>query len=180
MSGKVPEPWLSFLREVDQALEGPVEVHCLGAFALRVLSGLSHPTADIDVVEVAPRKATRHLLAIAGEGSLLWRKYRLYIDKVGVAQYPENYASRLVDITPRGLRRLRVMALEPHDVALAKLARNSPRDREDVAFLVQNGVLDAHVLRSRFETELRPHLSNPEREALTLDLWLEEFFSGNG
>ena len=180
MSGTVPEPWLSFLREVDESLTEPVQVHCLGAFALRVLSGLPHPTADIDVVEVAPRRATRHLLAIGGEGSIRWRKYRLYIDKVGVAEYPENYASRLVDITPPGLRHLRVMALEPHDVVLAKLVRNSPRDREDVAFLVQNGVLDKPLLKSRFDSELRPHLSNPEREALTLDLWLEEFFSGDG
>ena len=50
----IPDPWLSFLRDVDQALENTVEIHCIGAFALLVLTGAPRPTADIDFIEVVP------------------------------------------------------------------------------------------------------------------------------
>lgn len=176
MPSKLPDPWLSFLREVDHALNESVEVHCLGAFVLTVLWGLPRATGDIDVVEVVPTGATSTLLEIGGEGSALSHKYKLYIQKVGIAEYPDDYASRLIDITPHEFRRLRLMAFDPNDLALAKLARNSPRDREDVAFLVQKGVLQRKILQERFDTELRPNLLQPERAALTLDLWLEELF----
>lgn len=92
MSVKIPEPWLSFLREVDRLLDRPVEVHCLGGFVL------------------------------------------------------------------------------------AKLGRNSSRDRSDVEFLVQKGVIDPGLLNERFEEELRPYVLNEAREAITMSLWLDEFF----
>jgi len=66
--------------------------------------------------------------------------------------------------------------MEVHDVTLAKLSRNSPRDRADVEFLAKEGTLDGRLLKERFETELRPYLLNEAREALTLELWLGEFF----
>jgi hypothetical protein len=37
MPDRIPEPWLSFLRDLDQALRETVEVHCLGGFVLSVL-----------------------------------------------------------------------------------------------------------------------------------------------
>jgi hypothetical protein len=86
----------------------------------------------------------------------------------------------LIDITPPKLDRLRILAFEAHDLALAKLARNIQRDREDIAFLVQKGALKRGVLLERFEAELRPHLLNESREALTLELWLENLFPAEG
>ena len=35
------------------------------------------------------------------------------------------------------------------------------------------GPLDLAVLESRYRSELRPYLANPERHDLTLRLWLE-------
>lgn len=40
MPAEIKEPWLPFLRDVDQALKGPVEVHCLGGF-VRSAAGLA-------------------------------------------------------------------------------------------------------------------------------------------
>src|SRR5262245_33023562 len=133
MPNTIPEPWLSFLREIDQGLEKPVEVHCLGAFVLMVMWDLPRATGDIDVVEVTPTDASGKLMQLGGEGSELSRKYRLQIHRVGIAEYPENYVDRLIDITPAVLVHLRVLAFDVMDVVLAKLARNSPRDRQDVA-----------------------------------------------
>lgn len=176
MPNRLPEPWLSFLREVDQALEAVVELHCLGGFVLSVLEGLPRPTGDVDFIAVRPLPVGETLLRIAGKGTLLAKKYNLYLQHVTIADYPSEYESRLIDITPAGFRHLRLKALETHDVVLAKLSRNSPRDRDDVRFLVKKGVLDRSKLEERFEKELRPYLQNEKRVLQAFELWLDEFF----
>jgi len=179
MPTRIREPWLSFLRDVDRALIEPVEVHCLGGFVLAVLWGLPRPTGDVDFIEARPRPAGEDLLRIAGEGTALATKHRLHFQRVTVAEYPEGYKGRLIDITPGGFRKLKLRALEVHDVVLAKLSRNSPRDRADVEFLARHGALDRRRIEERFDAELRPHLLNEAREALTLELWLAEFLEKN-
>jgi hypothetical protein len=176
MPHTIPEPWLSFLREVDSDLGTKVEAHCLGGSVLTVLWDLPRPTGDIDVIEVRPSGEVERLLSLGGESSELSAKYRLKIHRVTIAEYPENYVSRLLDITPAELNWLRLLAFEAHDLALAKLGRNTQRDREDVAFLVQTGALKRKTLEERFDKELRPYVLNEPRDAATLNLWLEEFF----
>ena len=176
MPHAIPEPWRSFLREIDAGISESVDIHCLGAFVLMVLWDLPRPTGDIDVVEVAPKAVTRELLKLGGEGSDLSRKYSLQIHHVRIAEYPENYAARLTDITPPEFYRLRIMAFDAVDVVLAKLARNNARDRQDVAFLAQRGAIARKELQERFEQELAPYLRVESRETLTLELWLEELF----
>ena len=56
---------------------------------------------------------------------------------------------------------------------LAKLCRNIDRDREDVAALARGPGLDVEVLNQRYRDELRPKLGRPDREDLTLRLWIE-------
>lgn len=70
-------------------------------------------------------------------------------------------------------RRLRLRTLERHDLVLAKLERNSDRDREDVEAIARGPGLDVSVLKRRYEQELRQFLGRPEREDLTLSLWVE-------
>ena len=176
MPNTIQEPWLSFLRDVDRLLRESAEVHCLGGFVLATLWGLPRPTGDIDFIEVRPATRGEDLLRIAGKGTTLAEEYHLYFQRVTIAEYPEGYEERLIDITPRRLHNLELKALEVHDVVLAKLSRNSPRDRADVEFLVGKGALDRQLLEKRFEAELRPYLLNEPREALTLELWLDELF----
>src|SRR5262245_23839472 len=123
MRVRVPEPWLSFLREVDQALSGPVEVHCLGGFALSILHGLPRYTADIDFIEILPAAANSELIGIAGQDSEMGKRHKLSFQRVSVAEYPEDYGSRLIDITPKGFHKLGLKALEVHDIVLSKIAR---------------------------------------------------------
>ena len=175
MQVRIHEPWLSFLRETDQALKEPVEVHCLGGFVLGILHGLPRYTADVDFIEIRPAAAHGELIGIAGEDSVIGKRYKLHFQRVSVADYPENYESRLIDITPRGFKKLRLRAFEVHDVVLAKVARNSQRDRADVEFLAIKGLLNRDLLKERFENELRPYLLQEERGVRTIQLWLEEF-----
>jgi Nucleotidyltransferase of unknown function (DUF6036) len=178
MPSRIQEPWLSFLQDVDRNLTELVELHCLGGFVLSVLAKLPRPTGDVDFIEVKPSPAGERLLTIAGEGTPLATEHSLHFHRVTIAEYPADYETRLIDITPRSLRNLRMMALEVHDVVLAKLSRNSPSDRADVEFLANGGIIDGRVLKKRFDAELRPYLLNEAREALTLDLWLDEYLGG--
>jgi len=85
-----PEPWQSFLRDLDDALQAPARLDCVGGFVVTQLYGLARPTADVDVIELAPREASEALMQIAMQGGPLHRKHRIYLDRVGVAAIPEN------------------------------------------------------------------------------------------
>jgi hypothetical protein len=55
---------------------------------------------------------------------------------------------------------------------LAKLGRNQDYDREDVRRLARGAGLDVAILEQRYRDELRWQLGNPERDDLTLELWI--------
>jgi len=169
----IPEPWLSFWKEIDEAVKEPVELHCLGGFAITLLYGLERSTADVDVISVTPRRSVGELLEIAGEGSPLHRKHGVYLDVVGIATVPENYEERLTEIFSGEFQNIRLLALDPYDIALAKIERNIQRDRDDVKHLARVTPFDIGILKERYEKELRAYLGNPEREDLTLRLWIE-------
>lgn len=168
-----PEPWHSFLQELDAAARGETWLDCAGGFVITLLYGLTRPTADVDVLSIAPQEQRESILGAAGRGSLLHKKYGLYLDYVTVATLPENYQERRVEMFPGGFQHLRLLALDPYDLALAKLERNSQRDRDDVKHLARTVRFDLGVLRERYEQELRPYLASPQREDLTLQLWIE-------
>ena len=126
------EPWRSFLLDLDDELEGPTELHCLGGFVVAEYYGLMRPTADIDIIEATGATDLKTLAALAGKGSELAKQHHVYLDIVTVATVPEEYEQRLIDIYPQMFQNLRLRAFERHDLVLAKLCRNSDRDREDV------------------------------------------------
>ncbi len=129
-----------------------------------------------DYIAVVPHQESATLQEIAGPGSELAKKHRVWLQFVGIADVPENYESRLIEICPGEFSKLRLLALDPHDIALSKLTRNSPIDRRDVEFLAKKELLDPAVLQERYKRELRPYLSNEDRHDLTLKLWLEDYF----
>ena len=172
-SEQIPEPWSSFFAAIDGALKERVDLECLGAFVLSALHGLPRPTADVDVVSITPREQREFLLGLAGQGSPLHKKHRVYLEHVTVAAVPVDYEQRLRGMFPGAFTHLRLLALDPYDLALSKLERNSQRDRDDVKFLARSARLSLQVLQQRYEEELRPNLGNPQREDLTLRLWME-------
>jgi len=134
---------------------------------------MTRTSADIDVFEVAPNSASQMVMQMAMQGGPLHHKYGLYLDKVTVAFVPENYESRLIEMFPGAFKRLRLMALDPYDLALSKLERNTQKDRDDVIYLARTIPFDLSILKERYENELRWQLGNPTREDLTLNLWME-------
>lgn len=65
-ANSIPEPWKSFLHEVDEALTQEVFLHCLGGFVIRMLYDRPLPTADVDIVEIMPQSAYDELMRLAG------------------------------------------------------------------------------------------------------------------
>jgi len=168
------EPWHSFLKELDALAIGMVDFQCLGGFVVTQLYGLNRSTGDLDVLSIAPVEQRKEFLEKAGRGSALHKKYKIYLDYVGVASIPYEYESRLVEMYPGVYRRIRLFALDPYDIALSKLCRNIARDREDVRHLANQVPFDLQLLRKRYTDELRPDLLGvPENQDAILNLWIE-------
>ncbi len=168
-----PEPWRSFLRDIDKTLARPVELRCIGGFAIAMLYGLPRPTVDVDYLSVVPLDETAHLEALAGKGSALHTKHGVYLQHVGIVTVPDSYEDRLIPIFPSAYRSLRLFGLDAYDLALSKLERNSARDREDVKFLARAAPLERTILEDRYRSELRPYLAAAERHDLTIRLWID-------
>jgi len=173
------EPWQSFFADVDASLDEDVDLLCCGGFVVTQLYGVARTTSDVDFLGVVPNVWSK-LTEIAGKGSALHRKHKVYLDAVTVATPPESYGERLVPMFHGAGKHLRLYALEAHDLALSKLERNLDRDRDDVQQLARAGHLKPEILRERYLTELRPNLVNQARHDLTLELWLESYWPGRG
>ena len=172
-SNPIPEPWKSFLSEIDEAAKDEIELHCLGGFVIKILYGLQRPTADIDVLPIASNREIESVMTLASEGSKLHSKHKVYLQVVGVAPVPDSYEERLTEMFPQAFRHLRLFALDPDDLALTKLERNTQVDRDDVKHMASVVPFDLELLETRYREEMRPNLGNPKREDLTLRLWIE-------
>lgn len=166
-----PEPWFSFLKNIDDLINEESHLHCLGGFVVTVIYDAPRETRDIDALSLVQGDSV--FWERAGRGSALHTKFGVYLDRVGSVQLPESYEDRLTEIFDGLYINLRLFALDPYDVALAKIERNSPRDRQDVLHLARVVPFDTEILKQRYYDELRVYLGIPEREDLTLKLWIE-------
>lgn len=169
---RLHEPWRSFLRALDEELKVPTELHCFGGFVVAECYGLTRATADIDILESRGTNLA-DIAKLAGRGSSLHKRHKLFVDVVTVANVPDGYEERLTPMLGGSFKNLRLLVFERHDLALAKLTRNSDRDRADIEAIAAGPGLDVATLRRRYEDELRYKLGRPEREDLTLKLWIE-------
>lgn len=176
MRAEIPEPWRLFLKDVDERTEEPTILHCLGGFVVAIQYGMPRPTADIDLLSVSPDVSRAKLIALAGRGSSLHAKHKVYLDFVVLRVHPENYEQRLKEMFAGAFERLRLMALDPYDLALTKLDRNSPRDREDFRYLAEAVPLQMASLRERYDAEVAPYLFEATDKALrmTMEFWIED------
>ncbi len=181
MAAAPQEPWLSFLNDVDAQLTNETVLHCMGGFAVVQAYGLERATADIDVIAVLPHSSSTFLMELAGKESKLRAKRGIYLDLVTVASVPENYESRLKALYPGCWRRLRLYALDAHDLALSKLERNFERDRGDVEHLVRSGYLQAPTLGRIYRDEMRPSvIGSVDWHDKTLQMWIDAYFPDPG
>ncbi len=168
-----PQPWNAFLTALDEQLAGRVDLYCLGGFVMTQFYGMSRQTSDIDFLEIEPSANAAPVCELAGEGSLLAKKYKVYLHQTALQTVPGDFRDRLTEMFPGCYAQLRLLALDPYDLALSKLERNIQRDRDDVKWLARSVPLDLDVLQKRYKSEMRPYLSNEARQDLTLKLWID-------
>src|SRR6266536_1095472 len=107
-SKSIPEPWQSFLSDIDATLAEDVELHCLGGCVVTNKNNLARATADVDVIAITPRSEIESLMSLAGQGSDLHRKHKIYLQLVGVATVPDTYEERLTEMSPGSFKHLRL------------------------------------------------------------------------
>lgn len=177
-SPEIPPPWREFLREVDEALPEPTEIRCLGGFVITLLHGFPRPTSDLDYIETIPAHAASFLQEVAGLDSQLHAKHGVYLQYVTVADLPESYEDRLTPLFAGLYRNLRLVVLDPYDLLLSKLTRNSPIDQDDVEYLTNTMRLDPLILSDRYYKELRPiAMGDLDKHDQTLRFWIDTYFS---
>ena len=170
----LPKPWPDFLKEVDAQLSQKVDLQCIGGFVLTALYGIPRATADLDYIAAVPKQAAEEIERIAGRESALCRKYRLYFQSVRIADLPEDYESRLQELQ-LNFEKLKMSTLDPYDLLLSKVTRNSPKDQDDAKYLISKLKLNFKTFHDRWEKELGPLVSNRRRHDLTIELWKEYF-----
>ena len=134
--GATPEPWRAFLTALDQSLGAPVTPLYRGLRRYPALRPFPR-TADLDILAAVPHDRLADLQRVAGAGSALHHRFKVYLQPVPIAMYPEDYETRLIPMcTDLGLGRLGVFGLEAHDLALTKLERSLDKDRLKTGDLV--------------------------------------------
>lgn len=67
MLNKIPEPWKSFLTEIDSVLEQETRFHCIGGFVIAMLYNLKRETSDLDFISCIPRENDLRFYELAGD-----------------------------------------------------------------------------------------------------------------
>ena len=171
-----PSPWNEFLQALDAKMNESCKLPCFGGFAVTLEYGVSRtvPTLDIDVLDVAPGSAVDLLIREGGLGSPLAIEHKVYLDFVGVANPPCDYESRLRPMYPGAFRHLHLMVMDPYDVALTKLKRDSDKDFQDVLQLAEKIPFDLDLFEKRYREELRDNTTGrAEDNDIVFDRWKE-------
>jgi hypothetical protein len=74
-----PEPWRSFLHDLDTRLKAAVALRCLGGFVVTQQYGIGRGTSDIDFLSISAMSAEDNVEVLAGLGSDLYKKYRVFL-----------------------------------------------------------------------------------------------------
>lgn len=109
-----------------------------------------------------------------GRGSSLAIKHKVYLDIVGIANAPYDHGSRLCPMYPGAFQNIHLMVMDPYDVALTQLKRDSDKDFQDVPQLAEKIPFDLDLFEKRYRDELRTNTTGkPEDNDRTFYRWKE-------
>ncbi len=147
---------LRFFQELDTALlpfaNGQrLDLYHLGRSALVWRYQAKVSTKDIDIVQMrTPLEEKAYELF--GRESEKAKELDLYLDLVSEAlpPLPSWFRSRSTEVEGNW-QVIRLWELEPHDLAATKLKAFRPKDRDDLRFMCDNGLLREDNLRQSLE-----------------------------
>jgi hypothetical protein len=147
-----------FLRDLDAAWPSvekrKVRLTMIGSAALMLQAPYERGTKDSDVLrtsEITP-EVNQRLIRIAGKGSKLATRHRLYLEVVssGVPFLPQRLNCHEMTELNAGLSNFEIEALDVVDVVVSKLKRFSANDRADIGQMVDLGLVPHARLLERF------------------------------
>jgi hypothetical protein len=147
-----------FLLDIDSLWGSPsaetVDLHVIGATALMLQTDFERGTKDSDVLETyrMMAEAKARLIDLAGQGTTLHARHRLYIDLVpnGLPFLPSVPRFHPHDALNPQLRHFRVYLLDVVDVVVSKLKRFHANDQSDVAAMIRRELVSHDRLVERF------------------------------
>ncbi len=154
---------LRFLTAIDDALtqELPgerLDLHLIGRAALILFyeAGGGVATRDVDVVLFSspPTPAMQLALDLFGKDTQAMVIHGLYLESVPSPLPPmaAGYRTRAEAFRLGPWQVTTAYKLEVHDLAISKLKRFAPKDREDLTTLADKGLLLSQTLRDRLES----------------------------
>lgn len=130
--------------------------------------------ADIAFLDDPNRDKSDQVEAAIGEMSRFHEENGVYAEGVHVstAILPDGWRGRLIGWDLASSRPAEPHFLEPHDLAVAKLAAGRDKDKDFVAALIRAQLLDMAVIRHR--VSLLPERADPRVSQRILD-WLDHY-----
>ena len=146
----------AFLRLVDDELSRDCTIVVVGGAAIGLAYAPDHSTADIDIM---PTRNTELWKAV--ERAQARSKARVPFQAVGIVQPPYEYEERLRPLPIPGMKHLKVLVPEPHDLALMKVARGEAHDLAGIEDIHRASPLSLDVLVERYEESRVQFIGNP-------------------
>ena len=163
-----------FLRDLDRAwtsnASSKIPLRIIGSTALMLQASYERGTKDSDVLETVDLDADirARLEAIAGQGSKLHVRHKLYVDIVSGSLPFLAPLPRWLDIPDLNtdLTNVHVEVLHVVDVVVSKLKRFHAYDLQDIDAMVERGLVDHALLIERFREAVDGYLMDSRAEDL--------------
>lgn len=134
--------------------------------------------ADIAFLDDPGSNKADEVEGVIGEMSTFHEENGIYAEGVhiDVATLPEGWKDRLVRWELQSSKPAKPRFLDPHDLAVSKLAAGRPKDLDFVLALIRGGFLDAALIRER--TSRLPAETDP-RIGERIEAWLDYYCRKN-
>lgn len=153
--------------EARLALQQPLTAYLAGGMAVHLYTG-KRVTSDVDAEFSArvliPGDLMVEVIDDGGDTRLV------YFDtnyNPMFALLHEHYQQDAIEVS-MGLAHIRLRVLSPVDLAVSKIARFAPNDREDIQDLVRLGLVSADAIEARGSEALTGYIGNTSMIRLNL------------
>ncbi len=142
----------------------------IGSAALMLQADYERGTKDSDVLETAQitLEIKERLLALAGKGTDISKRFRLHLDVVanGLPFLPQKPLFHEASSMSRRLRHFDVKVLDIADVVVSKLKRFNANDVSDVAAMIASGHAKHGRVLERFKSAVDAYSTDARAEDL--------------
>jgi hypothetical protein len=149
-----------FLAEIDalwvSEARKPISLRIIGSAALMLQSTYDRGTKDSDVLETEQltKAIKERLLALAGQGSELHTRHKMYLEIVagGLPFLPQRPRFHRLKSLDKRLEHFELEVLDIVDVVVSKLKPFRPQDLEDIRAMIELGKVEHRRLVERFRS----------------------------